>query len=214
MKEMNIAIWDITRIKPYEKNAKVHDADQVQKIAQSIKDFGWDQPIVIDANGVIIKGHGRREAALKLGLKEVPVWIRDDLTPEQVRASRLADNRVAISTIDTELFKAELLTLDYDLSGIFDDKELDFMAADLGELNSDMFVDDLDTEVRIQAEENETKVEETDSREVPIYKALGFRNIAGRDEKSVVAFMSLLQAKFNLPPERAFVEFAKQMVSS
>ncbi|MFH3639762.1 ParB/Srx family N-terminal domain-containing protein, partial [Acinetobacter baumannii] len=78
-------------VKPYELNAKIHSEEQVAKIAESIARFGWDQPIVVDKNGVIIKGHGRRLAAIKLGLIEVPVLVRDDLNEEQVKAARLAD---------------------------------------------------------------------------------------------------------------------------
>lgn len=85
----------IDEITPYEKNCKKHPAEQVASIAESIKKFGWDQPIVTDAAGVIIKGHGRYFAAKKLGLKEVPVVKRDDLSGDEARASRIADNQVA-----------------------------------------------------------------------------------------------------------------------
>ncbi|HHP0317040.1 phage tail protein (plasmid) [Acinetobacter baumannii] len=84
-------MWIVDDVKPYELNAKIHSEEQVAKIAESIARFGWDQPIVVDKNGVIIKGHGRRLAAIKLGLIEVPVLVRDDLNEEQVKAARLAD---------------------------------------------------------------------------------------------------------------------------
>ena len=77
---MKIELWDIDRVKPYGLNAKKHDDKQVDGIINSIQRFGWDQPIVVDANGEVIKGHGRRLAAIKIGLKKVPVLQRLDLT--------------------------------------------------------------------------------------------------------------------------------------
>lgn len=212
--KLNIEIWPVERLVPYELNSKIHDEGQVKKIAQSIREFGWDQPIVVDKDGVIIKGHGRRLASLHLGLKEVPVLVRADLSPEAVRAARLADNRVAIGDIDTAMLQEELASLEYDLSGIFDDKELDFMTSDLGEINDGVFVDDLEETVKEQAIESIAKIEATDTRAVPVVKALGFKNIEGRDERYVVGFIALIEKQFNMPADKAFVEFAKQMVAA
>ena len=141
MSELKIQMWIIDDVKPYELNAKIHSEEQVAKIAESIARFGWDQPIVVDKNGVIIKGHGRRLAAIKLGLIEVPVLVRDDLNEEQVKAARLADNRVAIGDIDADLLKLELQSINIEfLEEIFDSKELEFMQADLSEMNVDVIV--------------------------------------------------------------------------
>ena len=84
---------NIQKITPYEKNAKKHDKKQVQQIANSIKEFGFNQPIVIDKENVIIVGHGRFEAAKLLGLTDVPI-IQVDLTEDQAKAYRLADNKL------------------------------------------------------------------------------------------------------------------------
>lgn len=89
-KKIEVKYISIDKIKPYPNNAKKH---KVAWIENSISEFKFDQPIVIDDKGVIIKGHGRFEAAKRLDFKEVPVIIRDDLTPDQVMMSRLADNR-------------------------------------------------------------------------------------------------------------------------
>lgn len=115
----SIEIWDISRIKPYEKNNKTHPEAQVAKIATSIAEYGNDQPVVVDGDGVLIKGHGRRLGALKLGLKQLPVIVRTDLTPTQIRAARIADNRVAQSDFDLEALFAEMDALNdegFDLS--------------------------------------------------------------------------------------------------
>ncbi|WP_222104605.1 ParB/Srx family N-terminal domain-containing protein [Cupriavidus campinensis] len=204
-----IELWPIGSIKPYDLNAKIHDEAQVTRIAKSITDFGWDQPIVVDRHGVIIKGHGRRLAAIKLGMPKVPVWVRDDLTDEQVRASRLADNRVAVGNIDTTLLQKELADLNFDLTGIFDARELDFVVADLATVNHDAFVDDIDVEVAKQAQETAVKVDATDNQDVKIDKAFGFKTVKVRDERTIARFMATIEAQFNLPAADAFVAFAK-----
>lgn len=120
---------DINTVIPYSLNTKKHPEEQVTKIASSIAEFGFDQPVVIDADGVIIKGHGRREAALKLGLKLLPVIVRSDLSRGQVKAARIADNRVAksdwdIDALAVELQQLEELGIDMSLTG-FTDSEID-----------------------------------------------------------------------------------------
>lgn len=89
---MQIIIKGISEIKPYENNPRNNDS-AVDAVAASIREFGWQQPIVVDKDGVIIAGHTRYKAAKKLKLKEVPVVVADNLTDEQVRAYRLADNK-------------------------------------------------------------------------------------------------------------------------
>lgn len=90
------AKWvSIDEVAPYDKNPKQHPKEQVMKIAQSIQSFNWDQPIVVDGDGVIIKGHGRYLAAKMLKMTEVPVVVRTDMSENEVRASRIADNQTA-----------------------------------------------------------------------------------------------------------------------
>lgn len=111
-------------IKPYEKNAKKHPAKQIKQVAESIKAFGFNQPIVVDKNGVIIVGHGRYEAAKLLGLKDVPA-IKVNLTEEQAKAYRLADNKLNESEWDMGLAIEDLKGLSdemFDLTGF--DKDL------------------------------------------------------------------------------------------
>lgn len=207
---MNIKIWNIDDLVPYELNVKKHDPEQVDKIAKSISDFGWNQPIVVDKSGVIIAGHGRRLAALKLGLTKVPVWMRDDLTDDQVRALRLADNRVAEGDIDTEMFRRELETLEYDLTGIFDEKELDFGTLDLGEMDTNVFIDDVDDQVRKQKAATESHIQEAAVRQVSLPKAMGFKSISGADEIHVAQFMAEIMNDFDPDPSAAFVKFVKK----
>jgi len=103
----DVAICPLDSIVPYGENPKEHPQEQVDKIASSIQRFGWDQPIVVDGDGTIIKGHGRYQAAQKLGLDEVPVIEQPDLSDAEVRAARIADNRVAESEWNDELLATE-----------------------------------------------------------------------------------------------------------
>jgi hypothetical protein len=92
------AVWTpIDNVQPYEKNPKQHPKEQVRQIAQSIQAFNWDQPIVVDGDGIIIKGHGRYLAARMLNMDEIPVITRTDMSENEVRASRIADNQTAES---------------------------------------------------------------------------------------------------------------------
>ncbi|HEV3383232.1 MAG TPA: ParB N-terminal domain-containing protein [Gemmata sp.] len=91
---MIIELRDLSELGQHPDNPRINDA-AVDAVAESIRQFGWRVPIVVDANMVIICGHTRYKAALKLGLKQVPVHIARDLTPEQVRAYRIADNKTA-----------------------------------------------------------------------------------------------------------------------
>jgi len=125
MKVVQRPIDDIT---PYEKNPRQND-DAVDAVAQSIREFGFRQPIVVDESGIIICGHTRWKAARKLGLAKVPVHVATDLTPEQIRAYRIADNKTGeLATWDMDLLSIELAELreadiDWSLLG-FDADEL------------------------------------------------------------------------------------------
>ena len=110
--KLNVVYKKLREITPYDKNAKKHDKTQIANVAESIKQYGFVQPIVIDRDGVIVIGHCRALAAKKLGMKEVPCVCVDDLTPEQVNALRLVDNKSNESDWDFDLLKDELPELD------------------------------------------------------------------------------------------------------
>ena len=106
--ELKIEYLPVGSLKPYEKNAKKHPAEQVEHIANSIREFGFRQPLVIDKDNVLVIGHGRILAAKKLGLDTVPCVRADDLTDEQIKALRLADNKTNESEWDFDLLGGEL----------------------------------------------------------------------------------------------------------
>ena len=131
---MNVIDMKIEEVIPYENNPRKND-DAVDKVALSISAFGFKVPIVIDENNVIVTGHTRLKAAKKLGLKTVPCIKADDLTEEQIKAFRLADNKVAeFSTWDEDKLMQELDLLgeiDMSLYGfVFPDDEEDEDEAD------------------------------------------------------------------------------------
>ena len=119
MNEMNIEWVSVDKIKPYSNNAKIHSKHQIEKIAKSIKQFGWKQNLVIDGEGVLVVGHGRYEAAKLLGLDKVPCVRADDLTEDEIRAYRIIDNRISSEEYDTTIEFEELSEIELDM-GEFD----------------------------------------------------------------------------------------------
>jgi DNA modification methylase len=114
---MEIIKKPIDSLIPYAKNARVHDEAQIAQIAGSIKEFGFNNPVLIDKDNGIIAGHGRVMAARKLGLTEVPTILLDHLNETQRKAYILADNRIAInSTWDNEMLSLELMDIKDDVS--------------------------------------------------------------------------------------------------
>lgn len=130
---MKVQSTSITDIKPYPKNPRDNDAG-VDAVANSIKEFGWQQPIVVDKDNVIIVGHTRYKAAKKLGMKEVPVVVASNLSDEQVRAYRLADNKTGELT-------------DWDM-GLLDDELGDITDIDMSDFGFDLDVPDDEEEVQ------------------------------------------------------------------
>jgi DNA modification methylase len=110
-KKMKVEMWPLSRIRPYANNARINDG-AVAAVAASIREFGFRVPIVVDGDGEIIAGHTRWKAAHQLGIERVPVHVVRDLTPDQIRALRLADNRTGeIAKWDLEKLPAELAAL-------------------------------------------------------------------------------------------------------
>lgn len=112
--ELTIVQKKVSELIPYEKNPRKIPEEAINAVAESIKEFGFKNPILIDKNNVIVAGHTRRLASLKLGLEEVPCVVVDDLTPQQIKALRLADNKT------NELAEWDFGELDLELEGLLD----------------------------------------------------------------------------------------------
>lgn len=130
---MKVEYRKLSEIKPYEKNPRKND-EAVPYVKNSIEQFGFRVPIIVDKDGVIVSGHTRYKAANELGLEQVPVVVADDLTPEQIKAFRIADNKTAErADWDNELLGDELSILldDFDFTDFgFGDFELTMLTED------------------------------------------------------------------------------------
>jgi len=116
---MQIVEKKVTELKAYEKNPRKND-NAVGPVAESIKEFGFKVPIIIDKDNVIVAGHTRLKAAKRLKLKTVPCIVADDLTPEQIKAFRLADNKVSeFAEWDMDFLTPELKEIDFDMDSVW-----------------------------------------------------------------------------------------------
>lgn len=124
---MQIIQKKLADIVPYANNTKKHDETQIKNVAESIKKYGWVQPLVIDDDGTIVIGHCRALAAEKLGMEEVPCVVVSDLAEEEINALRIVDNKTNESPWDFDLLSAELPEIDlsdFDFDfGIEDEEE-------------------------------------------------------------------------------------------
>ena len=140
MNKLKIEYIDINDIKPYEKNPRKNE-DAIPYVMESIKQFGFKNPVILDKNNVIVAGHTRIESAKRLGIKEIPCIYADDLTDEQIKAFRLADNKVA-----------EVAEWDFDILG----DELDgILDIDMSDFGFDLNFDDDEEEQEIVEDEDE-----------------------------------------------------------
>lgn len=126
---LSIEMWPIDRPQPYARNARKWGASAVEKIAMSIREFGFRQPIVVDEHDVIVIGHLRQQGAKLAGLQEVPVHVARDLSPDQIKALRIADNRTHeeaewnLDLLGPEFLDLKLAKFDVSFTG-FDDGEI------------------------------------------------------------------------------------------
>lgn len=141
MEELNIVYKPIKELKPYKKNAKKHSKEQVEQIANSIKEFGFTQPVIIDKHNSVVAGHGRILGAKKAGLKQVPTVCLEELTEEQIKAYRLVDNKLNESEWDYSL-------LDEELENLTEDIDMNLFGFDLAEEIEQEEVEKVEFEVK------------------------------------------------------------------
>ena len=206
--ETKVEIWDIERLIPYEKNAKIHSEQQIEKLAASIRRFGWNTAISVWKDDVIIAGHGRRLAALKLGLKKVPVVVMSHLTKVEADALRLADNKVTSVDYDIALMEESLqeINAQLDLGDMsllidagFDEQELNFtiMNDSLADMDESHFTDDVSEAVAEQARKNEQSIEATDDIAAPIGDAIGVKRVTIAQSRQISELMSQARNTWN-----------------
>lgn len=221
-----VELMPVADIKPYDKNAKIHSETQIKSLVEVIKSQGWDVPIVVDKHGVIIKGHGRRLAALAMGLEEVPVIVRRDLTDAQVKAARLSDNRVAMGDFDVDAIKEELAALrtdGFDLSTTgFGDKELEMMLGELDAVNFDAFgglpsfesapSTPQSTPVDVQA--SEATPDAPKQKALNLIDLVGFKQVPAEYKDALINFVAMaVAANPEMDPAAAFGELIKSFTT-
>lgn len=142
---IEVKTFKTSDIKPYKNNPRNND-DAVGPVTESIKQFGFKVPIIIDKNNVVVAGHTRLKAALKLGLDKVPCIVADDLTEEQINAFRLADNKVS-----------EFATWNFESLDIELDNIADIDMSDFGFLNIDILDDELEKQMEYLTQDTKIK---------------------------------------------------------
>jgi ParB-like chromosome segregation protein Spo0J len=148
---MEIIKMPISALKEYENNPRLND-EAVEYVARSIEEFGFKNPIIVDSENVIIAGHTRLKAAKFLELEEVPVIVADDLTEDQVRAFRLADNKVAeLAKWDYTLLAEELDVIDIDMG--------EFGFIELSDIDLEDFFEDAEPSEDPDPEEEEKEIQ-------------------------------------------------------
>lgn len=203
-KKFEIVYLPVSELKGYENNAKIHTPEQIKQLKASFSEFDFTVPVLVDADYLLISGHGRVEAAIAAGIEEVPAIIRDDLTKEQVRQLRLVENNVTSTKYDNGKLLDEMnaiIGIDIQFADIFKDtgfeKEIEAMIdADdtFGELDESAFDFDMDDAVSGMESEALNAAEEADNKPVPLRTIFGGTHVMKSQVKSIKAFIANAEA--------------------
>lgn len=207
-------IWKIDDVKPYANNPKKHPESHLKKLAAAIKDQGLEQYPHVDRDGVLISGHGRVLACKTiLGWKEIPVYVRTDLSDQQVRRLRLSSNRTASTEYDAELERIEMnlvlaeIEEEFDLEAIanmtgFDMRDIELFSEDLGELklpNVDLY----DDTPAINPGVEDDEVSDEEEQKLALTKTLGFKAVSPSVARKLREMMAESLAKLGFDPVKA-----------
>lgn len=211
-------VWSIDRLVPYAMNSKKHDPKQVAKIAASITKHGWTTRIIVEPDGTIIAGHGRRLAAIDLMQEKVPVTVLNGISKEQARALRLIDNKTNEGGHDTALLSQELkeLVLDdgIDMGDFFDVRDLSFAIDDLGDMDLDSLSPDIAPEVSAQTARTEAEIETKDEEDVSLTRVIGISKISGAQSRELKRFIGAAQDFYSCDPAEALLRAMEDWFSS
>lgn len=211
--------WSIADVKPYPFNNKKHPPKHIELLKKSIKVHGLLDPVVVQkSSGYIISGHGRREGCAALDMDKVAVRVLD-VSDEIASALRIAANKTVSNEYDTDMLSRELRALseaEVDLSALgFDEKELSMLISDVGEIDTDSLVLDMDMEDAVLAHEEgiDASAEAADTSEVRLDKAFGFKTIPLRDQKTVTRFMAEMEARTGKPGMAGLITHMQEMLT-
>lgn len=191
--------WELDRLIPYEKNNKKHDKKSVEELAKSIAEHGVENPILIEEDGTIISGHGRREALLLLGHIYAHVRVARGMSKAAARKLRLAANKTVSTAYDSAAIAFELddlQSLGIDLDGMgFTEREFQSLMTDVGEIDVETLTDDIQTAV-VEHEETVSKVaSEAEDSEMPVAKVFGFKKVPVRHVRTITRFLGVIEEK-------------------
>lgn len=211
-----IESWDLDQVLPYPENNKIHPPKQVEALAKSIKSQGLNDPITVDADGYIISGHGRFQAIQSLGWVKVPVRHLKMLTKEQADKLRIAANKTSSNEYDYDALQRELnrlggLGVDLDDIGL-DDKELEMMVGEIGDLDMDMIEGDIGDAVQRFEDESEQEAEELEGEEITLSKAFGVKKVPLKTRKLATAFMADIEESTGLEGANALIKFMEDYI--
>jgi hypothetical protein len=207
-------MWAIDKVKPYDRNTKVHSKEHIRKLQKSIQADGLFDSLIVDMDGVLIAGHGRYEALVGLGHMQVPVKHAAHLTKNQADAARIAHNKTASTEYDSGFMAEELERLsqadDVDITALgLDEHELDFLVTDLGDMNMDAISTSLDEDIDQQDKDTASKVAATDASSEKLVKVVGFNAVPIAAVKDVRRFIADIENETGLTGVDAFVAWAK-----
>lgn len=217
-KAIKVETWDISRLVPYEKNAKKHDPEQIERLAETIKRQGFDVPIVVwpipgTDKGSIIKGHGRRLAALKLGMDKVIIIVRDDLTEEQADVARISDNAVSSIQYDTRMLaeETERLMKSFDFGKFdfgFNQKEADLFLKQTDTVDINSLTSNVSESVAEQKREDAVRVVEIDQERVPFKGIFGSKDVSTEQARILSLWFESVKMKTGLEGVEALTKWA------
>lgn len=198
---------------PYDKNVKKHPQSHIDVLKALMTKYGFSKgnAIQVDRNMVIIAGHGRREAAMQLGLERVPVVVRGDLSDEEVKRWRIEENKSVGLDYDVVMMKeeiADLVGIDEDPLLGFDDKEWSVLTEDLTSgFDTDTVIDDLEEEMAESQRKHDEAVQTAKTIDVPVTDLLGFKKVPAHMQRKFAAFMAEVEFRTKKSGLDAFAEF-------
>jgi len=220
-KPHKVELMDIDTLKPYRYNSKVHTEDGINKLMQSITQYGLANPIIVDKDMIIICGHGRVQACKKLGWKFINVQMRADLSKKGANKLRISENRVTSTEYDSGKSKLELEELDLgdltelkdiDIEGLgFEKIEIEKLFDDYTVMDNAALTEDLDADIDEQAKEGIADIEKADLKTVNVGVALGFKAVPIASSRHIAKFIASLQDEYGMPADQAFIKFIEDM---
>ena len=202
VEEPGFQLWSTEELKPYERNAKRHPEEQINGIVESIKNFGWKaNPVEVTKDGTIVNGHGRWMATKQLGLDRIPVVVIEGLSESEVKAYRLAHNRVAEGGNDANILTMELTELmgdGLDMSLYFNDRELQFSLEDMGELDVSALSSDLASQIDAAAGDTQGLIDSEDDLEfngMSVTRTLGFSKTNTTQQRSLKRLLMVAESE-------------------